>query len=845
MGMITKRDGRKENFNRDKIINAVIKAFIAVDGESTEYTKQKASEIADYIEDKISNDESLNNVESIQDIVEERLMASKRKDVAREYVLYRKERSRYREFNTSLMRDINIKVNGEDNQCQNANVDELSFGGRVGEASSVLMKEIALNMVSPKVKYNHVHNRSYLHDLNSYAIGMHNCLSTPLDLLLANGFSVRQVDIRPANSINTACQLVAVIFQVQSLQQFGGVSATHLDTSLVPYVRKSFFKHYFVSYLKSLDEFNDIDLESEMFNIYTDSYGVERDGFDEWLDKNKDKYLHDIGLSLDDFRFDNKENLDKSFYQSALYDTIRETRQAVEGMYHNLNSLQSRSGNQLPFSSINYGLDTSPEGRMITKSILFGSIKGVGKYHKTSIFPCGIFTWDKDINGYKGTPNYDLYQLALKSTAKRLYPNYANNNWSTNKSWIKYDRDCKRDVLDKLEKEIPDFNIKLKNLIKSDKDFYFNRLLLEIDDNDDIRVSDKELPIECMSSMGCRTINGADVWAKDSFEKNIRSLLNNGTFYDDIVSAAQKDGRGNITPATVILPTIAMESNRDVAKFMVLLEQVIDETKDGLIERYKHICSQSYEAAKFMYENHTMSGYVQNEGIESALRHGTLAIGQIGLAETLQLLVGCDQTEERGMILAKRIEELFKNKCIEYKKLYKLNFGVYYTPAESLCYTSVKKFQKEYGIIKDVSDKDFFTNSIHVPVWKEVSPIEKMDIESQLTGYSTAGCITYIELDSAVSFNLQALETLVNYAMEKDIPYFAVNIPVDFCEDCGYSGEIGDNVPCPICGGTNISFLRRVTGYLTGSYKKSFNKGKIQETEMRYKHSNKLQNWHR
>ena len=227
------------------------------------------------------------------------------------------------------------------------------------------------------------------------------------------------------------------------------------------------------------------------------------------------------------------------------------------------------------------------------------------------------------------------------------------------------------------------------------------------------------------------------------------------------------------------------------------------------------------------------AGY-DGKDIRSALKHGTLALGQLGLAETLQILVGCDHTEEKGMELAKRIEGLFKQRCSEFKEKYSLNFGVYYTPAENLCYTAMQKFKKKYGIIPNVSDKDFFTNSIHVPVWKKMSPFEKIDIESQLTGYSSAGCITYIELDSGVKNNIDALEVLVNYAMDKDIPYFAINVPNDTCEGCGYTDEINES--CPMCGGTNIRRLRRVTGYLTGDYKSAFNKGKQQETEMRVKH---------
>ena len=268
--------------------------------------------------------------------------------------------------------------------------------------------------------------------------------------------------------------------------------------------------------------------------------------------------------------------------------------------------------------------------------------------------------------------------------------------------------------------------------------------------------------------------------------------------------------------------------------FLELLDQKIHEAKDMLLERFEWICSQSPDSAKFMYENGVIAGYVSEEGIRSALKHGTIVIGQLGLAETLQILIGCDHTEERGMELAKRIEQLFKDRCAEFKQEYKLNFGVYYTPAENLCHTAMKKFREKYGIIPNVSENDYFTNSIHVPVWKEMSPFDKIDIESQLTGYSSAGCITYVELDSTVKNNIDALETIVNYAMDKDIPYFAINVPNDTCLSCGYTDEFNDH--CPECGSHHIQQLRRVTGYLTGSYMTAFNKGKIQETQMRVKH---------
>ena len=727
MQYIKKRDGRLVEFNKNKIIEAIIKAFKSIDGDITPYATEKANNIADFVEAKSKG--KILTVEEIQDMVEQGLMSTRRKDVARAYIAYRIERTRVRNWNTQMMDKVAVKLAATDVQNQNANVDEYSFGGRRGEADSVIFKQYALdNIISEMARNNHLNNEIYIHDLDAYILGMHNCLTVPFDKLLAEGFNTRQTDVRPANSVNTAFQLVAVLFQLQSLQQFGGVSASHLDWTMVPYVRKSFRKHY-IDGLKYIENFND----EEYFNHIPEDAGIE-DG--EYKSRPK-------------------------AYQYALDMTERETQQAVEGMYHNLNTLQSRSGNQLPFTSINYGTCTLPEGRMIIRALLQGSIKGVGKLHKTPIFPCGIFQYMKGVNDKPGTPNYDLFQLALESTAKRLYPNYANVDWSGNAG---YDR--------------------------NDPKTYF-------------------------STMGCRTANGFDI---------------NGF-------GQLKDGRGNICPVTIILPTLAMEAG-NVEDFMYLLDEKIHEAKDMLLERFEYICSQSPASAKFMYENGTMEGYVPEEGIRSALKHGTIVIGQLGLAEALQILIGCDHTTEKGMELAKRIEQLFKDRCAEFKQQYKLNFGVYYTPAENLCYTAMTKFKEDFGVIPNVSERDYFTNSMHVPVWKEISPFDKIDIESQLTGYSSAGCITYVELEGAILKNLSALEQIVTYAMDKDIPYFAINVPNDTCLECGWTGEIENE--CPECGSTHIQRLRRVTGYLTGDYKTAFNYGKQKEVEDRFKHSKKL-----
>lgn len=748
---ITKRDGRIEDFNKEKIVNAIELAFLAEDGELTDYAKKKANNIANYIEEKETKEHSTLSVEEIQDLVEYGLMSTKRKDVARRYIIYRNNRTITRLNNNPVMKEIKENLEAKNVQNQNANVDGHSFGGRMGEATDTLLKEIALNnCLTPRAKANHLGNRIYTHDLSHYPLGDHNCLSIPFDDLLKNGFqaSPRQGDVRPAQSISSALQLVAVIFQLQSLNQFGGASATHLDYTLVPYVRKSFFKYYMDEYMKDDPAFFELNL-----------LNMDHNTLKEWKKSQTEKYLLENGLTKDDFRFDNKEKLNPKYYQMALFETIKETYQSVEAMYHNLNTLQSRSGNQLPFTSINYGTCTEPEGRLIIKALLDVSISGIGKLHKTSIFPCGIFKLKKGCNRKPGDPNYDLYRLALKSTAQRLYPNYANVDWSGNEGY---------------------------------------------DPND---------PKTEFSTMGCRTANGYDI---------------NGF-------GQLKDGRGNICPVTIIMPTLAMEANGNVEKFMEILDKAIHEARIQLIDRFEWIASQEPDSGKFMYENHVMAGYNPEEGIRSALKHGTLAIGQIGLAETLQILIGKDHTTIEGMNLAKRIESLFRDRCEEFKKEDHLNFGVYYTPAENLCYTSMKKFKETYGEIPNVSDKDFFTNSIHVPVWVEMGPFQKIDIESQLTGYSSAGCITYIELDSGAKNNLEALETIVNYAMDKDIPYFAINVPNDTCLECGYCDEIGNS--CPVCGSKKISRLRRVTGYLSGDYLSTFNKGKQQEVEMRVKHT--------
>ena len=743
---IIKRSGKIEKLISKKIYDSIVNANNAVENQADRLTLKQVKRITDTVVTFCEDLEEPIHIDLLEDIIEKKLMEAQGYEVAKRYITYRYEKERIR-LNTSLTE----KLTASNVQNQNANIDEFSFGGRIGETASFVAKQYALDhLISKKHVRNHVNNEVYIHDLDAYAVGSHNCLSIPFDKLLKEGFNTRQTDVRPAGSINTAMQLVAVIFQLQSLQQFGGVSATHIDWTMVPYVRKSFRKHWLdgVRYI----EYNKLseDVKKEISaDEYLKKFNIRDDSSIEW------QAYKDFGDA----------------YKYAMDKTLDELNQAVEGMYHNLNTLQSRSGNQLPFTSINYGTCTLPEGRMVTKALIEGSIKGCGKFNKTSIFPCGIFQCMKGVNRKPDDPNYDLFQLALKSTSLRLYPNYANVDWTGNAGY------------------------------------------------------DPENPCTYFSTMGCRTANGWDINC------------------DDEKLGQLKDGRGNISPVTIIMPTLAMQAKDKaddkqedaVPVFMKLLDKKINEARDMLLERFDWQCSQSAKSAKFMYENNIMYGYKPEEGIRSALKHGTLAIGQLGLAETLQILIGKDHTTKEGMQLAVEIETLFKEKCAKFKKDNKLNFGVYFSPSENLCRTAMTKFKEKYGEIKNVSDHKFFTNSMHVPVWKKMTPFEKIDIESKLTGFSSAGCITYVELDSNTINNIEALEKLVNYAMDKDLPYFAINIDNSICLDCGYQ-SLEDFSECPKCHSTNTQCLKRVTGYLTGDYKTAFNEGKQQEAEMRVKH---------
>lgn len=733
---VIKRDGRENPFNSEKIYVAVMKAFNErekKDGnvipEKEDIAKQIAKEISESSKDKMT-------VEEIQDIVETKLMKSSRPEVAKDYILYRDKRTVVRDRKNKLVQKVMIRAKSQINEHSNANVDEESFSGREKEASADIGKTIALEYegLSKEVAEAHKIMLIYQHDLEKAIYGVHNCLNLYFQYIFKHGFKTRNGDVRPPKSFSTACQLVAVAFQCQSQVQFGGVGTIHLDYDLAPFVRMSFSKH-FKEGLKWVEH------ESEEYiNHVPDSIGIE----------------------------DEEAKYHTEAYKYAMEMLEKEGSQSAQGLYHNLNTLESRQGSQVPFTSINLGRDTTPEGRMVTRWMLEASIDGIGKFHLTSIFPISIFQYKVGCNANKEDVNYDLKQLALESMSKRIYPNWCNCDWSQ-------------------------------------------------------AHEDEDNPDTYFSTMGCRTLVGYD---------------RHGLGYI-------RQGRGNNVPNTIILPKLGIEfgtclgkrTEPDLKGFWDAFEETLKLCEKGLLERFEIMIEQSPKAAPFMYQNNTIQDAKEcKESVYNALKHNTLAIGYIGVAEMCVALFGKNHAEDKkvhefALSVVKRINEF----AAEASERNDLNFSCYAAPAEGLCRTALKALREQYGVIKNVTSHEFLTNSHHVPVYQEISIYDKLRVEAPFCKYPTGGCITYVELDSTFVKNLKAVEDIIDYAFKVlDIPYLAFNFPIDSCLDCGYQGEFNDC--CPMCHSKHIQQLRRVTGYLTTDWH-NFNDGKQAEVQERVKHS--------
>lgn len=412
---VIKRDGTIVGFDGNKIKQAVLNAM-----KDTEKGIDK--DLVFKIVEEISHCSKKDiEVEEIQDVIEKKLMSSNRKDAAKSFIIYRNERTKVRNGKSQLIQKVYERINATNVENSNANVDEKSFSGREKEASSDVQKFIALELdgLSESVAKAHKDMLVYQHDLDKAILGMHNCLNVDFGEIFKHGFNTRNGDVRPPSSFSTACQLVAVAFQCQSQVQFGGVGTIHLDYDLAPFVKKSFVKHYIISIIKSNEDFQKLNI-----------INMSEEELDNFIKNNKKKYLDLVGLLESDVIIDNKLNLDNYHYNCAMFDLMIEGRQSAQGLFHNLNTLESRQGSQVPFTSVNIGRDTSSEGRLVTQWIFEASLNGIGKNHLTSIFPISIFQYKQGTNANKEDINYDLKQLGLKSMSKRIYPNWCNGDWS-------------------------------------------------------------------------------------------------------------------------------------------------------------------------------------------------------------------------------------------------------------------------------------------------------------------------------------------------------------------------------------------------------------------------------
>ena len=720
--LVVKRNGTTEEFDRNKIFKAALKAAIASDVEGFD---RWAEIIAIDIERLLIGAETETvSVEEIQDLIEIDLYAiASAPAIAKAFILFREKRKQERDKANRYAQIIKSRAISpeESNNKANANLDENSFSGRMYEASEDLWKETALDDFMPmEIAQLHKDGELYQHDLARFALGQHNCLTVNMKPLLDNGFVTRHVTLRTPSKFSVACQQVAVIFQILSQHQFGGIASGHIDRDLAPYVAKSRKK-----------------LQDKYANMHS------------MTDAERAAYV-----------------------QSDLED---ELKQGAEALVHNLATLQSRPGAQLPFSSLNLGADTSEDGRLACAAILQAMINGVGPHHTTPPFPILCFQVKAGINKNVGDPNYDLKRLAIKCATMRLTPNFVN-------------LDCS------------------------------------------ITNSDPDDPDTWLTAMGCRTQMG-----KDRF--NTEQPYN-------------RVGRGNLAPATIIPVAIGIKhgicqgkrEKPDLDGFRRDFEYLLKKCEESLLIRANLMFKQKMKSAFEMYANPAWKcdyEYDENASVYEVLKHGTLAVGQLGWAETLVALFGAhhgesEEAKEFLLEMTKRVNEF----CVEASDRNNLNFAAYYTPAENLCYTAMNKLLKRFGQIRGVTDHEFLTNSIHIPVFYDIDVFDKLKEEGNFASLATGGNICYVEFDATAVHNLEAVEQVVDFAMEQNIPYFAFNFPLDECTVCGHTGEIPAE-GCPECGAPDVAInrLRRVTGYITSDYRRAFNAGKQAEVHRRTKHT--------
>jgi len=641
---------------------------------------------------------------------------------------------------SDLLSDLGRRIIGAedaDTLRENANLNGDSFSGKMSRLGSETAKWHALRHVLPEELAQAVENGDlYVHDLDQYALGTTNCIFIPFDRLLAAGFNTGNGSVRTPQTIMSAMALVAIIFQSQQNSQYGGVSANKIDWDMAPYVQRSFRKHYRKG--------------QRLFGEHA--------------------LLEDEQLHLDSIE---AKNQCPRAYAFAYEETELETGQAAESLIHNLNTMSSRAGGQIPFTSLNYGLCTSAEGRLVSRSLLEATIRGLGN-GETPVFPQHIFQCKQGINQAQGEPNYDLFRLAVTCSSRRMYPNFVNVDAS--------------------------FNLP----------FYH-----------------PEDPDTIIATMGCRTRTLADRFGRN-----------------------RQSGKGNLSFNTINLVKLGIRYGicqgaravADRAGFYTALESVMHNAASGLLHRYRIQTAQPAKASDFMMREGVWEGGEQlgpNEPVADLLKHGTLSLGFIGLAECMTALYGRHHGQDPHVHReALNIIRNMREFCDRMSEQHNLNITLFATPAEGLSGKFTKIDRERYGLIAGVNDREYYTNSFHIPVYHTLPAYRKIELEAPFHTLCNAGAISYVELDGNVRANTAAFLRIVQYALAQDIGYFSINHPIDRCPACGYEGVIGD--VCPGCEAheNHVHFqrLRRVTGYLTGDYKVRFNAAKQAEVRDRVKH---------
>jgi anaerobic ribonucleoside-triphosphate reductase len=766
---IRKRDGREVPFNPAKITEAIMKAFQASGSAKTEKTAQ---ELTTQVVAELESNENIGipTVEEVQDMVERVLIENGFVRTAKSYILYRAERSRVREMNTRLMRiydDITFKAAiDSDIKRENANINgDTAMGAMLKYGTEGAKQFNTLFVLKPAHAAAHNEGDIHIHDMDFLTLTT-TCCQIDLIKLFSSGFSTGHGVLREPNDIYSYSALACIAIQANQNDQHGGQSVVNFDYSMAIGVRKTFRKRYRDNMVRAL----------ELTTSVPDAQAFVREYFDALFARNllptlveNDDYkqaeceiLAEKGMS------DEQIARVQAFAQQKAYEeTDRATYQAMEALIHNLNTMNSRAGAQVPFSSINYGMDVSPEGRLVMRNLLLSTEAGLGG-GETPIFPIQIFRVKEGINYNPGEPNYDLFKLACRVSAKRLFPNFSFQDAPFNLQYYKPGH-----------------------------------------------------PETEISYMGCRTRVIANVHDRG------REISN---------------GRGNLSFTSINLPRIAIKSNRSTEQFFVELDRVIDLVVDQLFERFEIQASKKVRNFPFLmgqgvWIDSEKLGW--DDEIREVLKHGTLAVGFIGLAETLKSLTGQHHGEsQQAQNLGLEIIGHMRARMDEIAEKTGMNMTLLATPAEGLSGRFVRLDRARYGEIPGVTDRDYYTNGFHVPVYYPISAVEKIQTEAPYHALTNAGHISYVELDGDAAQNIEAFEKIVRLMKESGIGYGSINHPIDRDPVCGYNGIIGDT--CPLCGRTEdehqFERIRRITGYLVGTLDR-FNNAKKSEVNDRIKHS--------